>query len=59
MVSYGIIVLTHYLRKHFFPLRVLLLFQAIALPPVGETEQYMYIKVDPLSSGAFQCRNRD
>lgn len=37
VLSYGVTVLTHCLRKHFLPTRVLLLVQATAPLPVGET----------------------
>ena len=43
VLSYGITVLTHYLRKHFLPARVLLPFQNYSSLPVGEAERYVYI----------------
>ena len=44
--------LTHYLRKHFLPARVLLPFYATVPLPVGETEPCIYIRVSPLHSEA-------
>jgi hypothetical protein len=49
-----------YLRKHFLPMQVLLLFQAIAPFPVRETKQCRYIRGIPLCVfKAFRCYIRD
>jgi hypothetical protein len=48
------------LRKHFLPMRVLLLFPAIAPFPVRETRQCRYIRGIPLCVfKAFRCQIRD
>jgi hypothetical protein len=49
-----------YLRNNFLPMRVLLLFLAIALLLVRETKQCRYIRGVPLCVfEAFRCHIRD
>jgi hypothetical protein len=49
-----------YLRKHFLPMQVLLLFPAIAPFLVRETKQCRYIRGIPLCVfKAFRCHMRD